>query len=138
MRAIPTSRGPESGSKGRDDMGLFAFYSPILAGAGRQINKPGIRVLVSFNFKLLHYRNTPAYEMRQSVTAIVAATYCAPNPVGGGGIVMSTFLTGPSEVSGLSNSAVFPTTSTASCSLRTYFGIILATSAVVTFSMPAR
>src|ERR1022692_4534421 len=61
----------------------------------------------------------------------LAAGSCGSS--GGGGIVMSTLVTGPSEDSGLSNSAVLPTTSTASLSLCRYLAAARATSAGCTF-----
>ena len=57
---------------------------------------------------------------------------------GGGGMAMSTLVTAPSDDSGLSKSAVLPTTSTASLSLCKYLVAARATSSLPTFSMPAR
>ena len=61
-------------------------------------------------------------------------TLCIP---AGGGMVMSICLTGPREESGLSNSLVFPTTSTASLPLCMYFAAMRFTSAAVTFLISA-
>src|SRR5712692_10304340 len=57
---------------------------------------------------------------------------------GGGGMVMSTVVTCPSDDNGLSNSDVFPTTNTTSWSLCRYLAATRATSSVCTFSIPAR
>src|SRR5436305_12915582 len=66
--------------------------------------------------------------------------YCFPacGSPGGGGMLMSIFVTGPSESSGLPNSAVLPTTKTLNWSLRIYLVATLATSGCVTLSIPAR
>src|SRR5581483_1398035 len=57
---------------------------------------------------------------------------------GGGGMVISIGVTGPSVLSGLSNSAALPTTSTRICCLCRYRGGTFATSVSLTFSIPDR
>src|SRR3954463_1628466 len=58
--------------------------------------------------------------------------------LGAPGIVMSIGITGPKDESGLSNSDWFPTTRVFIWSLWRYFFATRSTSAVVTFSTPAR
>ncbi len=53
-------------------------------------------------------------------------------------MVMSSGVTGPSAANCLLNSLALPTTSTAICSRCRYWLATRATSAVVTFSTPAR
>jgi len=80
--------------------------------------------------KLHHHRKAPLLAKcarNGHQTGNSTQAYFCP---GGGGMVTSIIVTGPSKFSGLSNSASLPTTKTAILSLWTYLLAILATSAV--------
>src|SRR5580704_14671026 len=75
----------------------------------------------------------------EEVGAGVASVPDSAGELGGApGIVMSRSVTEPRVESGLSNSAGFQTTSKANLPGWTYFSATRATSACVTFSIPAR
>src|SRR5580698_6505975 len=138
-RAMPMSLGLDSGKMGREAIDRFAFYSPYsitpsFASQGCFGQMEGLRRRIVLAPLCLILGGNGTGENARPLLLI----YCFVFSPGGGGIAMSTLVTGPREDRGLSKSAVLPTTNTARFSLCKYFAAARATSSFPTFSIPAR